>query len=231
MLPVILGVLALGTAGYGVKKCLTDEEFVDNAKDKIQDLLISGYEGIETLEEKMGLYDEAVPLKGDAMDKILFEAIAAAQTANLGVNGLAQHIKVAPTSKKKETPSENKEFAKLYKLKKSIRQKLSDEYGIAIFASEEKIKKDKTKGVAITEAMRTNLSSYEYLLKTAYAKIKYALENKTDEDIEPYVTLLKDLFSTRIVQKGRLNEQSSQLIIDGMHIVLGQKPPIRVDLA
>ena len=231
MLPVILGAVALGTVGYGVKKCLSDEECVDNAKDKIQDLLISGYEGLEKIEEKMGLYDEEITFKvGDPIDEILLKqlfGIAALSSQHDVGKEVARYIL---SQEEKDQQEENKEFLQLYEMKKTIRQKLLEECNITILKNENDIKKDKTNGVTITEAMRTNLSSYAYLLNMAYSKIKYNFDHKTATDIKPYITLLKDLFTTKIIKKGKLNEQSSQLIIDGMHIVLGQKAPIRVDL-
>ena len=41
MLPVILGAVALGTVGYGIKKCLEDEV---ECRCKITDWLIDGYD-------------------------------------------------------------------------------------------------------------------------------------------------------------------------------------------
>ena len=55
MLPLILGAVALSAIGYGVGRILTDDDFRDDVKDKIQDLTMKGYEGLEKLEEKMGL--------------------------------------------------------------------------------------------------------------------------------------------------------------------------------
>ena len=36
MLPIILGVVALGTAGYGVSKCIKNEDCVEDIKDKFK---------------------------------------------------------------------------------------------------------------------------------------------------------------------------------------------------
>jgi len=55
MLPLILGAVALSAIGYGVGKMLTDDNFRDDVKDKIQDIAMKGYESIEKLEGKMGL--------------------------------------------------------------------------------------------------------------------------------------------------------------------------------
>ncbi|MDX9742250.1 MAG: hypothetical protein RBT59_00345 [Arcobacteraceae bacterium] len=56
MLPLILGAVALTAIGYGVK-ILVDDEFRDELKDKIEESAIKGYELIEKVEEKLGLYD------------------------------------------------------------------------------------------------------------------------------------------------------------------------------
>ncbi len=55
MLPLILGGVALATIGYGVGKILTDDDFRDDVKDKIQDFAMKGYEELEKVEEKFGL--------------------------------------------------------------------------------------------------------------------------------------------------------------------------------
>jgi len=55
MLPKILGAVALGATGYGIKKLITDENFRDNVKDKLSDGVMKVYEATEKLEEKMGL--------------------------------------------------------------------------------------------------------------------------------------------------------------------------------
>jgi hypothetical protein len=47
MLPVILGAVALGTVGYGIKKCLEDEV---ECRCKITDWLIDGYDKFEEFE-------------------------------------------------------------------------------------------------------------------------------------------------------------------------------------
>ena len=57
MLPLLLGTITLSAIGYGVGKILTDDEFRDEVKDTIQEGAIKGYELIEKVEEKLGLYD------------------------------------------------------------------------------------------------------------------------------------------------------------------------------
>ena len=56
MLPIILGAVALTAIGFGVK-ILVDDEFRDKVRDTIQEGAIKGYELIEKVEEKLGLYD------------------------------------------------------------------------------------------------------------------------------------------------------------------------------
>ena len=52
MLPIILGVVALGTAGYGVSKCIKNEDCVEDIKDKFTDGLLNT---IDTIDEM--IYD------------------------------------------------------------------------------------------------------------------------------------------------------------------------------
>jgi len=200
MIPVILGAVALGATGYGVSKLLADDEFRDDLKDKIQDMAIKGYEGIETLEEKMGLNEYTFPN----------ESISKTDEA------------------KSKTPDE---FDTLYQLKVAIRESIKQGYNLTILDNPSEIKKDKTKDITITEQMMTNKSSYEYILKTAYSKIKQNMDNKTDADIMPYMDLLKDLFVTKIIKKGELNDKSTDLIIKGMYMLSGRKQPMFVDLS
>jgi len=55
MIPLILGAVALGATGYGVNKLITDEDFRDSIKDKIQDGAFKAADGLDWLEEKMKL--------------------------------------------------------------------------------------------------------------------------------------------------------------------------------
>ena len=204
MIPVVLGAITLGAVGYGVNKLLTNDEFRDDTKDKIHDAVIKGYEGLETLEEKMGLNEFHFPIEKS--------------------DDNFEDNKITTSSK------EINQFDKLYELKVTIREKLLSEYKLTILDDIKEIKKDnKTKNINISEMMYTNLSSYEYLLHTAYSKIKYNMDNKTDTDIGQYIYLLKDIFRTKIIKKGKLNDKSSDLIIKGMHVVLGQKKPIETN--
>ena len=49
MLPIILGAVALGATGYGVKKILQDDDFKHNVKDKIQDGAMAAFEAISAI--------------------------------------------------------------------------------------------------------------------------------------------------------------------------------------
>lgn len=198
MIPVVLGTVALGAVGYGVSKLITDDEFRDYAKDKVQDGTFKIYESIELLEDKIGLNDFSI-------DKDEFN------DENIEVSKLNQ-------------------FDRLYQLKITIRDKLLHDYKLTILENKSDIKKDKIKNIILTEQMLTNLASYEYLLTTAYSKIKFNMDHKTDADIMQYINLLKELFTTKIIKKSTLNVESSVLIINGTHIVLGQRPPIHVEL-
>ena len=55
MIPLILGAVALGATGYGVNKLITDADFRDSIKDKIQDGAIKATDGLDWLEGKMKL--------------------------------------------------------------------------------------------------------------------------------------------------------------------------------
>ncbi|RLA79441.1 MAG: hypothetical protein DRG78_12940 [Epsilonproteobacteria bacterium] len=203
MLPVILGTVALGAVGYGIKKCMNDENCSDNVKDKISDGLIKVAEGIDNLEKKIGL------------NEVTFE-----NEFNFDTQ----------TSEMQETKKTNvpNDFEKLYQLKIDICNKVL-EYKIGVI-EENEIKKDKTKGVIITEEMETNLASYVYILKTAFNKIKYNIDNKTDVDNMQYVYLLKDLYLTKIIKRGKLNDKSTEVILKAMRVLLGKKEPILVEL-
>ncbi len=55
MLPIILGAVAIVSAGYIGSKLATDEEFRDATKEKISDLAEAGYSKLEKIEEHCGL--------------------------------------------------------------------------------------------------------------------------------------------------------------------------------
>ena len=75
MIPIIIGGVALAAVGYAIKECATNEDCIDDIKEKIQDTAIRGYDNIEKLEEKMGLYDDAVVISdGGLMSKLLESA-------------------------------------------------------------------------------------------------------------------------------------------------------------
>jgi len=67
MVKVLLGAIALGAVGYGVKRCLDCEECVENIKDKIQDGAFKVYEGLEKIEEKFGLNTYEFSAKNGSM--------------------------------------------------------------------------------------------------------------------------------------------------------------------
>ena len=189
MLPVILGTVALGTIGYGIKKCLNDENCTDVAKDKISDGAEALYRGIEKLEEKMGLneFEFEIPFV-DAQNQ---------------------------TSIQKNISTDM--FEKLYELKLSIVKNLN------IDGDDFKIKKDKTQDVTLTQEMITNLHSYNYILAILNKKLT---EMKVDEDTPSYlsyVDTLKNLCDTKIIKKGKLNDDSTTVILKAMRVVLGEK--------
>ena len=57
IIPKIVKGVAISAVAYGIGKLVVDDDFRDEVKDKIQDIAIKDYEGLEKLEEKMKLYD------------------------------------------------------------------------------------------------------------------------------------------------------------------------------
>jgi|GEM_PF-5825292 len=216
MLPVILGAVALGVTSYGVKKLVTDESFRDDVKDKISDVAWKAYDGIEWAEEKMGLYDEPISIN---------ELKKEYKDAGMEYEGLFSGIINFSNNTNEKIPND---FEKLHQFKIDILNKLS-EYNLGVI-EESDIKKDKTKNITITDEMQTNLASYIHILKTAYRKIKYNMDNKTAEDVMRYVHLIKDLCMTKIIKKGELNIKSTELILKGTNILLAKEEPLFVKL-
>ena len=54
MLPVVLGAVALGAVGYGIKKCLEDEKFIKKGVKKYDDIVdkVKSYEARDYSQEK-----------------------------------------------------------------------------------------------------------------------------------------------------------------------------------
>ena len=215
MLPKILGAVALGVTGYGIKKLLTDEEFRDDVKDKVADGAMKAYDATEWVEEKMGLYDEPVSL-----DKVLKEY----KDAGLDFPDLfPQMANSSDTTKETELD----DFAKLYQFKIDIYNKLS-KHNLAVVEKSD-IKKDKTKNVTITEEMRNNLASYVYLLRTAYNAIQKNMD--TDVDISRYINILKNLWTTKIIKKGKVNIYSTDVILKATNMLIINDKFMVVDLS
>jgi len=213
MIPVILGAVALGATGYGVKKLLTDEDFRDDVKDKIQDGALKACDGIEWAEEKMGLYNEPVSLS-----EVKKEFADAGMEHEYLFSWMADF-------NDDSTETEAEDFEKLYQLKLDIFNML-DKDNLAVI-EESEIKKDDTTNITITDDMKANLESYLYLLKTSYNKIQNNMS--TDVDISSYIHTLKNLWMTNIIEKGKLNLQSSDVILESINILLNRHPFINPD--
>ena len=213
MLRIILGAVALGATGYGVNKLLKDEDFRDDVKDKIQDGALKACDGIEWAEEKMGLYDEPVSLS---------EVRKEYADAGMEYEGLFSAMAdVSDNSNETKVDA----FEKLYQLKLDIFNKL-DKDNLAVIEKSD-IKKDKIKNITITDEMKANLQSYIYLLKTSYSKIQNNMS--TDIDISSYIHILKNLWTTKIIQKGKLSLKSTAVILESTNILLGNHPFMKVE--
>jgi len=59
MLPFIIGGVTLAAVGYGIKECIKDEDCTTTLQDKVSDGALALYDGIDKLEEKLGvgIYD------------------------------------------------------------------------------------------------------------------------------------------------------------------------------
>ena len=211
MLRVILGTVALGSVGYGIKKCLTDEDCIDNLKDKIQDVAMKGFEGIETLEEKMGLNEYRFFTEEDSSN--------------------TQDTKTTSTeaSEQERYPM----LTTLFKYKKMVVSELEDSYSFALCKMDE-VKKDKLKGdFELTKQMSTNIEQYQHLLKSFYAKVDEQLKvnSPEDEELLSDLLILKKLCTTKIIKKGEINPESTELILDATRRLLGLEDMIHVDLS
>jgi hypothetical protein len=206
MLPVILGVVALGATGYGVRKLLVDDDFRDNVKEKIQDGAFKAYDGIEKLEEMMGLNEYSFTKEEVSEDPFLSS--------------------VFHKGNKKD------DFTNLYEYKKIIRDKLQDDYSL-IICQDDEIKKDEIKkDTAITPKIKENLNSYSFLIKQLYSKVLENKQQQTSLDLTPTIDILKQLFTTKILKKGTLNEASNEVIRNGMILLIeNDSKPIFVDLS
>jgi hypothetical protein len=206
MLPLILGAVALGTVGYGVKKCLTDEDCIDNVKDKIQDGAFWAYEGIEKVEEKMGLYDNEIVVDKDSAGLLTeFAKILTGDT---------------DTTAKTSNETLQNHFKGLYKLKLDTVAKIAIDN--KEFSLDIKVKEDKTKDITITPQMIDNLNGYNYTLSTICNKIKLAIETKDETSLDKYYNIVKNICETKIIKKGKLNDKSSDVILEATKIIFNE---------
>lgn len=204
MLPIILGAVALGATGYGVGKLLTDDALRDNIKDKIQDVAIKGYEGIEILEEKMGLYGYT-PSKGDIEE--LHEYLKTREE-NTSVLGDIDYKQVDG-------------FRNLYKYKNALRDKLEHDFGIVICKGKE-IKSDKIDDIHITSKMKENLNSYTFLIKQFYNQLQKTTNHNSYTDSIKIESIMQELFTTKIIKRGEFNKQSTDVIFRAMQILMAE---------
>ncbi len=199
MLPLVLGGVALATVGYGVKKYIADEDFRLDVNDKIQDGLIKGYEGIEWVEEKMGL-NEVIITKEEQENQKIVDIL---------------------------TQRQIDDSKKLFEYKHKIRKKLKNKYNIKVCSSKE-IKQCKLKiqtflltSIPSTD-MRTidNIKKYQELIGKIYQKIISIKKEKSKEELSPYLDVLRKLFITNTTtKKGEFNEKSNAVINEAIQIL------------
>ena len=186
MLPVILGAVALGAVGYGVKKLLEDDDFRDKLEDTVMDL---GY-GVDRFEEKFGLDGFTISKDEDPQ-------------------GYETMKKFFYATKTKENESELKS---LYKEKKELVIELDEKHSINICELDE-IKKDKIKDMfEDTQQIYKNAKEYKELLKSFHKKIDDTIEENSNANISKYTDILKEICTTKIIKKGKFNKNSTLLI-------------------
>ena len=143
----LIGTVALGTVGYGIKKCVKIDSCSDILPECVNDAI---YNGAESLLGAMDRVEQKVSWLGD------YES-----------STLENEIKLEVS---KKTDEGIDDFKNLYKLKLETYDKL-EEYMIELL-NKDNIKKDKTKNIEITYDMKDTLHNYMYLLKSLTRKCK-----------------------------------------------------------
>ena len=194
MIPIILGAVALGAVSYGINKCMNDENCMDDIKDKISDSAMRAYEGIEKLEEKMGLNEYS--FSKDEIDESVFLSTLFRNNSNeTNIDTDNQSI-----------------FTSLSQFKIIINADLQYKHQLIVCKIKE-IKKDKVQDdIEVTEQMIANAKEYHHHIKTFYTKIDEELKLNSNADIKQYTDILRELFITKIIKNGELNEKSTELI-------------------
>jgi len=204
MLPFIIGGVALATIGYGINKCLNDEDCVDNIKDTISNGAMKAYEGIEKLEEKMGL-NEYTFTKEEAGELALFGSLFKHELQEESI----------------DTVDTKSIFSSLGQLKMMINADLQYRHQIVVCKMKE-IKQDKIKeDFAPTEQMLTNANEYNCLLKAFYTKIDEQLTTNPSDDVTSYVEIVRELLVTKIIKDGELNSKSTEVVEKGVSLLVG----------
>lgn len=112
-------------------------------------------------------------------------------------------------------------FKNLYRYKKAIRDKLKHDFGIVICKGK-KIKSDIIYDTYITSKMKENLSSYIFLIKQFYNQLQETTDHNTNTDSTKLENIMCELFTTKIIKKGALNKQSTDVIFRAMQILMTQ---------
>jgi hypothetical protein len=203
MLPFIIGGVALATIGYGINKCLNDEDCMDNIKDTISNGAMKAYEGIEKLEEKMGL-NEYTFTKEEAGELALFWSL------------FKNELKETTP----DTVDTKSIFTSLMQLKTMINANLQYRYQIAVCKMNE-IEEDEIKeDFEPTEQMLINAKEYDRLLKAFYTKIDEQLTTNPSDDVTSYVEIVREFLVTKIIKDGELNDISSEIVEKGVNLLV-----------
>jgi hypothetical protein len=224
MIPLILGAVALGATGYGVNKLVTDEDFRDSVKDKIQDGAFKAVDGLDWLEEKMGL-NEYTFSKKDIEELKDFKESGKLGEFGDTFNDITNFILSSSiqTNKTGEENNPKDDFIHLHKMKLAIYDKLSNPT-----FEKSKIKLDKTNDVEITDEIQYVLNSYAKFLKKAF--ISYSKQQADDEQSQKYLNIIQELSTTKIIKKGKLNTKATDAVLSATRVFMGAKEEIFVEL-
>lgn len=202
MLPVLFGGITLAAVGYGINRCLNNEDCMDDLKERIQDGVLKAYDGLDKLDQMIGEHKVVF-----SAEDILYQN----GHDESNVNKMAQ------------------EFQELYKLKINVVKNIQKKHNLYVCDIDE-IKKDKVNNFKLIDEVQANLNWYSYLIKALYFKIEKFMKENDQDQINLYLEAIKNICKTKLIKKSQLNEKSTEVILKATKLLLGEKEPMRLEI-
>ncbi|MDF1875212.1 hypothetical protein JHD48_05665 [Sulfurimonas sp. SAG-AH-194-I05] len=205
MLPVILGAVALGTVGFGIKKCMEDEACLDSLKDKVQDGVFALADAQDKVEEYFNL--NAVTLSDDALTSAFFTGTEKSTPPNIKAQAKATLDTFFTSVESLQGFEDASALSEAFSLNDTP---YKDEYKSYIEISEYVITINK-----VAKLLENETNKIQEMLK---ASLVYESFEKDEKDTinKTYILadILKELLTLKLLKKsGKLNKKLEDEIL------------------